>query len=540
MRKDLSVVYNGKLLSVKDALKKLKELNFDVHKIEKAIAEIESDVESKIEENYHNFDKADSKIFLHDAVTMAYTQAISKLERIDDVIKDEYNTYYVINAKYIALSKMIEEINKHDIDNIIQKGMELLDLIKQSSTIDYNMEKSLVENIYKLIYKILKLELIYGQENFFLNKVAVDETDSSYLVGLVKENIEKLPKKERKDIDNNIAELAINGLDDSNYLNRNLLAAIIVAEDNSLAKKINNKFTKNLADYKKKAAEYSLVVSQNDEFTVTNKNLKKEVKKTRFGKLRKVSFMYLNTILITAGILSSGYILKDATRTKAYLTTTKTYDSSMEEETSTETYESKRDDALTLVEYSPWDDPGYFRDQYTRNVYTYDLKALEDSFTNLEGYLNSEIKDDITFEKKEETSEEKPNDFDYQGNKYVITKVKQNPDKFKLVHSNLYWGIATAIAALGITVADYLLFSKVISPKKYKEYKEEHKIAKEMLKENKENLIETKNTMNELEKELLALSVKTLSAYEALPQPIKNSPKMREKVLELRDKKYLL
>ena len=70
-----------------------------------------------------------------------------------------------------------------------------------------------------------------------LEKISSDETDCSYLVKLVKENIERISKEERSYIDDITAKLAVNGLDDSDYLNKELLTAIVIAEDDSISQK---------------------------------------------------------------------------------------------------------------------------------------------------------------------------------------------------------------------------------------------------------------------------------------------------------------
>lgn len=538
--KDLSVIYNGKLLSVKDDLEQLRELSFDTTKIEKAISQIEEDVEKNVSENYLLFDKADSKTFLHESVGSVYTKATEKLVRISDIINEEYQAYYIINAKYVELKKIVNAANKNNIEDIIQKGLELLDSIKYSSTIDYNMEKSLVENIYELIYTILKLELVYGKDDMLLEKISSDETDCSYLVKLVKENIERISKEERSYIDDITAKLAVNGLDDSDYLNKELLTAIVIAEDDSISQKIDNKFMEEYNNYQNKNKKYSLVLSQNENLITENQKCKKEKRKRHLRKIRKLGFTYINTALIAAGILTSAYTLKDATKSKDYLTTVTTYDSSTEEETKNEYYEEKRDNSneVTLVEYSPWDTPGYFRDEYTRNVYTYDLSDLEGEFSDIKNYLNSKIKNDISFSEKDETTDEKPKDLDYQGNKYVITATRQNTGKFQYNknRSNTYWAIATLLSALGIIATDFIIIEKILRLKSYGDYKREYKYAKEELKENDLKLLESRKQLDDLEIQLKELHKKILTEYEALPVAIKDSPKIKEKILELNDK----
>jgi len=143
MGKDLSIIYNAKLQKVKDDLEQLKEINFDVSKIEKTITDIEEKVDQKITENYSIFDKQGSKAFLHDTVGFVYEIATAKLEKIEDEIKEEYESYSKINNQYLALKKMIANVDENNASKIIQKGIQLLDSIRASSTIDYNIAISI-------------------------------------------------------------------------------------------------------------------------------------------------------------------------------------------------------------------------------------------------------------------------------------------------------------------------------------------------------------------------------------------------------------
>jgi len=536
MGKDLSIIYNAKLQKVKDDLEQLKEINFDVSKIEKTITDIEEKVDQKITENYSIFDKQGSKAFLHDTVGFVYEIATAKLEKIEDEIKEEYESYSKINNQYLALKKMIANVDENNASKIIQKGIQLLDSIRASSTIDYNIEKKLVENIYQLVYKIIKIELICGKETAFLDKILTDDTDLTYLVKLVKENIKEIPKKSRTSIDNIIERLEIDGtLDDYNYLNKELLTEIIITQDNSLIEKINRNFQEKYAAYKEVEEEYYLAIDKNNELISNSETIKQDVKHNRFLRIRKISSLYVNMLLLTAGIATSVFALKKPTSEKVYLTTTQTYDSLTGEKPPKETYEKDRDDTVTLVEYSPWESPGYFRTDYKRNEYYYDLSTLEEGFEELKDYLNPKLKGEITYVMEEKNQEEKPDDYGYQENKYVITKVEQNKDKFDLVPREELWALAAILSSIGITIIDLLVYSKLISKEKYFNQKFFYQEAKNRLKENNQRLIEMKNKIEDLKLQLATLKSETLCEYESLPSTLKESPKVKEKVNDLKN-----
>lgn len=246
--------------------------------------------------------------------------------------------------------------------------------------------------------------------------------------------------------------------------------------------------------------------------------------------------MSVNLVLLTAGIATSIFVLKKPTSVKEYLTTTQTYDSLTGEEPKEETYERSLEDNVTLVEYSPWDAPGYFRDEYTRNEYEYNLSELKKGFSNPKDYLNSDLKEQITFKKTEKSQKEKPDDYGYQENRYIVTKVEQNKDVFNEVPWIEIWALCSVLAALGLTVIDYLIYTKLISKEKYVDLKFFSKVEKEELKKISNQLTDMSNQLLNLKMQLATEKTNTIMEYESLPRTIQEIPKVKEKIIELRGK----
>lgn len=537
MEKDLSIIYNGKLLEVRDSLEQLKELDgFNTEKLEKAINKIEKNVEKSVEDNYSTFDNVDSKTFLHDSLATTYRQATAKLEKIKDVIDAEYQEYLKINAKYKALRNNMEKISKENVAGLSEKGRDLLSSIRNSSIVDYKMEEELVENIYALIYKLIKLELIYKGESTILEYAKTDETDCSYFAKLVKENINKLDRDSQALIKKIIINLATDGLTNDDYSDYNLLNTIIASEDDELSEIINNDFLDKIATCEELNEKYELAETKKTDLAERLNESKTKKKQNGLRKMKKRIFLNLNAIVVATGILASGYVLKDITKTKEYKTTTTTYNSITEEEKEKETYQTAKGYSLTITEYSPWVEPGYFRDGYSRDIYKYDLSDVDKSFSNLEDYLNPQLKDELEVESETQTKDEKPKDLGYKENKYIIKEIKQNKADYNRVISPIFWGGSTLAAGALIILIDWLIAFKLISKEKYSDIKDDYKTSKKKLEENNTKYLEAKQELESLISQIVHSREQVMQTYERLPEPVKEMPKIKQKIMEIEDK----
>lgn len=536
MKNDLSIIYNGKVLEVRASLDQLKELEFNTEKMENAIKKIEERVEKEVADNYSAFDDVASKPFLHDSLATTYKKAIEKLDRIKNIIDGEYNEYLKINAKYKSLSQMLENVSEENIESLSQKGRELLNDIRNSSIVDYKMEQNLVENIYAILYKIIKFEIIYKGKSSISNYAKTDETDSTYFAKLVKDNITELDEDSKTQITKLIVNLSIDGLTNDDYLDDNLLNTIIVSEDDELAELINKNFLEKLEDYEELNRKYEIAVRRNQNLSEKANELKVEKKHKGRSKLRKRIFIDINAVVVAMGILASGYVLKDMTKTNEYKTTTTTYNSVTDELKEKETFEEESEYSLEITEYSPWIEPGYFRDGYSREVYKYDLSDLEKSFPNLEDYLTEELKTDISSTNETQTKEEKPKDLGYKENKYIIKEIKQDKTVYNTVISPVAWALTTSATAILIILLDRLVAFKLLSKKKYSELKEAYKESKRKLTQNNIELLEVKEELSNLVLQIVNSREQAMKTYEDLPEPVKEMPKIKQKIRELEDK----
>lgn len=376
---------------------------------------------------------------------------------------------------------------------------------------------------------MIKLEIIYSNNSSLLEYIRSDNSDTSYITKLIKDDIQILSDN-NKELCNKVRELEKVGLGDKQFLDKELIMLLSIDDINNFTSKAKEIFLNNIDEYTNVSNEL-MTLNRNNKITTDEIiEIKKYNKIISLKKLlKRISFL-VNMGLVSIAIAFSIKSAKNITQDTEYKTVTTTYDTSMPEKDITEEYLSSRDNSVSLTEYSPWEEPGYFRDNYKRNVYEYDLINVE-FYENIEDYLNPDLKEIIAVTEYVEISDEKPTE-EYSDNKYVITQVVQYKDEYRLVDDLASWKVLSALFSFGIVAGDIFLFS-LLSKVKLKDLKQSKKNNKQELAEKKQLLIETKNRINELNTELFTLRNDLQQKYDTLPSLLQEDQKIKEKMLSL-------
>lgn len=264
------------------------------------------------------------------------------------------------------------------------------------------------------------------------------------------------------------------------------------------------------------------------------KKMKKQKNKTLRTLIARKALFYINLGLLGGSILGIHKIVdKKIHPTYEYETTYTEYDSSLENPEVKVVYEKERNNKISVTEYSPWENPGYFRDEYQRNVYTYSIQNFDDIYSlNVEDYLNEEYKNYITLsETKKETTKELPND-DYSENKYVISQVYQNKRISIPVENKAKKMVANILFSGLLIIADGLIYIIYVQERKQIN-EEERKELKESLMEEKRLLLEDKGKRNDFYKKLEEMKKELREEYETLPKFVKNDKDIQKRVKKL-------
>jgi len=533
MNNDKAIAYMGKLQNVKNNLSKLKRIGFNITKLEKTLSKLETEVETGIADIYDKFDREDSKMFLHDSVLTLYQKALKRLDKINFTIEEEYNSYYIINAQYEHLTIELKEFTNDNIEPLVKEAIDLLVNLKSSSNIDHNEEGNLVEKVYALIYRIIKLEQTYSNESTLFDLVKSDETDCSFIAALITDNMKEIPEESEHKVYKIRKELEKEGIADSVFVSKKLLQAIIEVEGNSKAS--CEKFEEIVTEYINLKEDSLSTKMKHDSLEKKYEELKKNKKKCYHSVLRKRLFNFMNVTLIAGGILTSGFVLKKNITEKVYKEYTMTYDSSTDKTTTTEGGYSKDVSDIKITEYSPWDNPGFFRDNYQRTKYTYEFKNSNKVILETpEEYLSINFKDNLEFTEKQESQKECPDDYGYQENKYIIVRTTHDLSNSKEQTNIILFipaVIGTSLGLVGLGVlANFLLARKSVKKRReaYLDTRSDYNKTIKRLLEEKESLEKAKILLKNLKD-------KAEDEYNKLPPILRKTPKVKEKYLLLKE-----
>ena len=520
---DMGIVYNSKLKEVKENINRLGSLDFDLTNFKNSVEEIDRKVKEEIKGKYDTNDNNKS-IFVYDEMKFIYDKAIKKLDKINNTLKQEYGNYYKIFMFSKKLENDINDVNSDNIEQLVILSTKLLKSLKTSSTIDYEIEKNIVNNVYNLIYKAIKLELIYSNRCELLELVKNDDVDVPFIAKLIREDINNIG--DNKTIKNKLLEF--NSLDDKNLINTELLSLIISSNDKNLIRKSSKDIIDYASDYKEllDSLEYydrnknNILDNISDLNDAKIKNSKKSVK-------RKL-VLTLNALVVSSIIAGGSFVIKNVCKDKAYKTTITKYDSYTDSFDTTEDYIKGKSESISMTEYSPWDNPGYFRDSYTRSVYKYDLDDLNADYSDLSKYLNSNIKDNIKYKSDTEKSTDIPSDYGYGENKYIIEEIKKDLNDYIVkdfdpimivLLSSLY-----SIIVISIDLGILSTFSK----DKLKNIRARLREINEDLEQYKNDLDENRKEIDKLTRKIDDLKNIIINEYNKLPYAVRETDKVKD------------
>jgi len=529
---DKAIEYNTKLAEVKDILKKIGKLGIKSTSYLNKVKEIENETAVKINVSYDTFCTSESNTFLVDSLNHNYSKALQQLDKIYNYVCSLYEVYYVLDSDYKSLRKKVDEVNQNNFMEIASKIKDLLVVLKFSGTVKYDEEKKFVDNIYALVYRMIKIELLYGSRSLF-DYIKSDETDMLFIAALIKKDADKMIRNgENASLTNKLLELEKKGLSNRFYFDEDLLM-ILIAENSEVFDKVKKEFLVKYEEYDKASKDLMEVRSGKDDLSKTIQNNRVRLRNINLKKFGKNMLFALDIAAVCGAIYVTTDLAKALSTTTTYKTVTTFYDSTHAEVEENVIYADSVDDSLSLVEYSPWEEPGYFREGYTRNVYTYDLSNLEETYNSIKDYLHSDLKEYVTFDEEIETVEEKPEDI-YEGNKYVIERVMQDKTDSQIQINQGNFNDLKTLFGTFLSGFDFLLLfwinKKLQLRKKKKECKKTFIANKEKFLELEMQIAHLLDTLNEMRKGIYQY-------YDQLPNILKEDGDIKKKLLLLEDEK---
>ena len=369
---------------------------------------------------YEKYKKISFEIMLSDIQEDDnYVKELDEIEKELSKYDQLLNTLNTFNEIYKKTS--FYRIKDEDIKSIIKQIIDNSSNIIHSGKNQDNIEKQLLNKIYKIIYEIMKLEIIHVNETNLFDYFSDKDLIKQFLNELIKEDLIKIKNKfgilEEDEYDDEyslkVLSINIDNLDDC-YSLENLKLILRYDGRNYLYKiDIYNKF-KNLLSRHEDINNRDGI--REDNIKYNEENL--ESLKTDLNKNKKNIHIRVGSIILTLGIMTGIFAfnngkLKKACTDKVYKGTETSYstDYGVKERPIELEVSSNPTDNVKINVYSKVFDN-------KRTVSTYDISDIK--LSDIKDYLDINL-DDIYYDISLTHYDENTPDFEY--SEVVITDI---------------------------------------------------------------------------------------------------------------------
>ena len=538
MEQDKDIEYQSKLMELKSLINKIKQIDIDTTRLEQEVALIAQEVDKTIDEHYQNFDSIPNHSFLTDTLMTTYSNATSKLEKRIDLLKSEYNEYYAIYHTSLELESNLNTVTSDTISYLIEEAKQLMKRMNATSQKDYDLEKNIVEKVYSVVYKILKLEMIYSSSTNLLESIKSNPIDTSYICKYIYQDIDSLleTSPEYQEIYQQLLKINKNGIDDSLYLDKTLISLLTLANNKELVQEGTNSFLEQCNTITKTTSQLEQVMQEQENTKLIKENLTIKKKELFQKKIKKNLFYLGNLLTLMAASFGIDKEMKKSHSDITYRTTIETYDSREDIPQVNEYYLPKSEDSTIITKYLPWKETGFFKTEYTREIATYDITGLDIDYENIEDYLTNEFLQQLTpgyqmdrsVEKLKKVSAEEKNSETY----YTIERTNQSLEDYHIDFDQERYEEETKTCITALVFLDLLLILGTFP--NHSKLKRSYKKTKKELKETKQLLLEQRDTFNQLLNEYQILKQDLLQEYDKLPTALHEHEEIKKKVKKLK------
>lgn len=253
MNTDVALNYKAKLTQVEDKIEEIERIGFNVKTFKEEVEKIITDTNSKVKisknKNFEGFIIAD------------YSNAITRLEKLDSSL-DSFEIYIKVNNYAEYLDK--NYIKEDKISEIVGEIKKLLRSLGNSSVIDYEEEKKIVEPFYAGVFKVICFEIYYTGNSTLLEFCKASEIDKSFIERKIKSTVDEINFEKYPEIEAKYYEIKRNG-SNSSLLDNDFLKLMVFKDEKDRLKNFitipANKMVKNIEsvekDIKEKYKDYS-------------------------------------------------------------------------------------------------------------------------------------------------------------------------------------------------------------------------------------------------------------------------------------------
>ena len=395
MNTDVAISYKAKLIEIDNKIKEIEKIGFDMSRIREELNDI------KVENN--NDIKKSKKNSFEGFIATDYINATGKLERLDAKL-DSYTIYVKVYYYVKYLNKV--NISVENINEIINEIKQLLKGLRNSSVVDYEDEKNIVELFYKEIVEVIFKEIKLNQKSELLEYCKSDSNDTMFISLMIEEYISTLDLTKYPEIEAGYYNVKKN-LNASEFLDNSFIKTIVFRDEKEkLEESLKDEMTDLLSLIDESDNRiyhtYSSYKTSNDDVHYFKKSCKESVLKL-FTSLISTAITLSLSVSIFSGVFSW---FKKFTSEYSYETNTEIYNSITEQVTSTSAREkigvldASNQEQTYLIEYHVLDDKtakkeGRASREYNygaaeaklklRETQTYDLSFL--GYDDIEKYI---------------------------------------------------------------------------------------------------------------------------------------------------------
>lgn len=395
MNTDVAISYKAKLIEIDNKIKEIEKIGFDMSRIREELNDI------KVENN--NDIKKSKKNSFEGFIATDYINATGKLEKLDAKL-DSYTIYVKVYYYIKYLNKV--NISVENINEIINEIKQLLKGLRNSSVVDYEDEKNIVELFYKEIVEVIFKEIKLNQKSELLEYCKSDSNDTMFISLMIEEYISTLDLTKYPEIEAGYYNVKKN-LNASEFLDNSFIKIIVFRDEKEkLEESLKDEMTDllSLIDESDNRINhtYSSYKTSNDDVHYFKKSCKESLLKL-FTSLISTAITLSLSVSIFSGVFSW---FKKFTSEYSYETNTEIYNSITKQVTSTSAREkmgvldASNQEQTYLIEYHVLDDKtakkeGRASREYNygaaeaklklRETQTYDLSFL--GYDDIEKYI---------------------------------------------------------------------------------------------------------------------------------------------------------
>lgn len=201
MNTDVALNYKAKLTNIEEKIKEIASIGFNMNTFKEELEKIISDTNSKVRVSKKNTFEA--------FIIADYSSAISRLEKLDNAL-DSFEIYVKINNYTEYLER--NDVSKEKISEVVKEVLSLLKTLANSSVIDYEEEKKIVEPFYNIVFKVICYEIYYTGRSELLVYCTQNDIDKTFIERKIKDCLKEIDLKKYPEIAAKYYEIKRNGL----------------------------------------------------------------------------------------------------------------------------------------------------------------------------------------------------------------------------------------------------------------------------------------------------------------------------------------